>query len=161
MSSPAVVLQLYIQKKHHPKLIGTGGSVVKKLQADHAGVRVKIPGRDEDSSCVEVSGPSNDVVRACKGSIEAILGFPASASPFSKFELTSVEKKRHGALIGKGGVVLRQLEADSGCSINIPGMDNASDVIKIEGTKGAVRFDANSRDRSIPCRRRRDSEDGC
>jgi polyribonucleotide nucleotidyltransferase len=50
----------------------------------------------------------------------------------------SIPKEHHRVLIGKEGVNLRQLEADTDCRIIIPGRDNASDVVKVIGPREGI-----------------------
>lgn len=119
------------QKVKHVAMLLLHGCV--RLTSDFK-VRVQIPDRTSSSSVVMVTGAKADTER-CKEEIQKILKFKVSSEPLGVYEIR-VEPRKHGAIIGKGGSTLRQIEADSGCGLTVPPVDSGDECVLIEGSKG-------------------------
>jgi len=99
--------------------------------------KIKIPGRDEATSAIEVFGTA-DAVAKTKADMEKILKFQIGTAPLVVLEL-DIPSGSFGALIGKGGSTLRDLESKSGCCrIRIPRQTDENQHVVLEGTKEGI-----------------------
>lgn len=113
-------------------MIGRGGSNVKGLQEDF-NVRVNIPRKEDNSSQITVTGSLESDILACKDEIEHQLGYDIGEEPFGQLVL-DIPKNKHGIILGSGGSTIRDLEQKTGCNINVPGRDEKTSHVTLEGT---------------------------
>lgn len=128
-------LSLYVPKKSHFNLIGKGGSTVKLLQEDFK-VKVNIPRKEDESTIVTISGQESDC-EACHKEIEHILGFSVGTSPLEVVVL-DIPKNKHGAILGSGGSTIKSLQEKTGVTITVPGKNETSSSVTLEGTSSGV-----------------------
>jgi len=125
-------LKLQIPKRRHYELIGKGGSTVKQLQQSY-NVKIDIPGRDEQSNEITITGNPDNFPKL-QSEIESILGIKISKDPLTIMYL-DIPLQHHGALIGKGGSNLHELERKFGISVNIPRKDDVNTFVVVEGAE--------------------------
>jgi len=113
-------------------LIGRGGSNVKGLQEDF-NVKINIPRKEDNSSQITVTGNLESDILACKDEIEHQLGYDIGEEAFGQLVL-EVPKNKHGIILGSGGSNIRDLEQKTGCNIIIPGRDEKTSNVTLEGT---------------------------
>jgi len=113
-------------------LIGRGGSNVKGLQEDF-NVKINIPRKEDNSSQITVTGSQESDILACKDEIEHQLGYDIGEQEFGQLIL-DIPKNKHGIILGSGGSNIRDLEQKTGCNIIIPGRDEKTSNVTLEGT---------------------------
>jgi len=113
-------------------LIGRGGSNVKGLQEDF-NVKINIPRKEDNSSQITVTGSQESDILACKDEIEHQLGYDIGEEEFGQLIL-DIPKNKHGVILGSGGSNIRDLEQKTGCNIIIPGRDEKTSNVTLEGT---------------------------
>jgi len=118
-------------------LIGRGGSNVKALQEDFD-VKINIPRKEDNSSQITISGNESDII-ACRKEIEHQLGYDIGEEEFGQMVI-DVPKNKHGLILGSGGSNIRDLEKRTGCNINIPGRDDNTSNITLEGVPDKLEF---------------------
>jgi len=125
-------LTLNIPKRRHVELVGKSGSTVKKLQADFS-VKIDIPNRDDPRNEITISGKPEDLDRI-HNEIDSILGIKTSTEPLGSLRL-DIPPENHGALIGRGGTNLRDLEKKFRVSIKVPRRDDSEKYVVVEGAE--------------------------
>jgi len=135
MSKKQVTKTFYVPKRSHFNLIGRGGSNVKGLQEDFS-VKINIPRKEDNSSQITVTGLESDVL-ACKGELEHQLGYNIGEEEFGQMVL-DIPKNKHGIILGSGGSNIRDLEQKTGCNIVIPGRDENTSHVTLEGTPSGL-----------------------
>eukprot|EP00455_Lapot_gusevi_P041912 TRINITY_DN4910_c0_g1_i6.p1 TRINITY_DN4910_c0_g1~~TRINITY_DN4910_c0_g1_i6.p1 ORF type:complete len:311 (-),score=92.16 TRINITY_DN4910_c0_g1_i6:74-1006(-) len=105
------------------------------MQEDFRGVRISVPQQQDDSREVVLRGPKDTVARAHKH-IESLLGYEVDTEPLLYARL-DLPHALHGAIIGKGGQTLRDLECEFGVDIVVPKREEQKDVT-IEGRPANV-----------------------
>jgi len=127
---------LHIPKRRHVELIGKGGAVVRSLQTEF-NVKINIPARDSNSNEITVQGKEEDIEKL-KDEIQSIIFFRPSTTPLVTTHV-DVPPESHGALIGRGGSNLRDLEDKHGVCITVPRRDSDDTKVVIEGNSGGVK----------------------
>jgi len=130
-SSTQITKTFFVPKRSHFNLIGRGGSNVKGLQEDF-NVKVNIPRKEDNSSQITVTGQESDIL-ACKEELEHQLGYSIGEQEFGQMVL-EVPKNKHGIILGSGGSNIRELEQKTGCNIIIPGREEKTSNVTLEGT---------------------------
>jgi transcription antitermination factor NusA-like protein len=92
---------VYVPKSKHSLLIGKGGSVIQRLQSEHA-VRVAIPKPEYPSRAIVIRGPVQ-AVQATQAAIGQLVGLKVGTEPLSIAQF-NIPTGVHGALIGPAGV---------------------------------------------------------
>lgn len=126
----------HIPKSRHPELIGRSGSNLRDLQTKF-NVKVTVPGRDEGSSEVIVSGTPEDVELA-REQIEKTLGIK-TGKPHAVWSL-DIAQSNFSRLIGSGGSTLRKLQDDHHVRINVPrqGAKEKESYVTAEGQEDDI-----------------------
>ena len=106
-----------------PIIIGRGGSNIKKLSAD-SGALFDL---DRATQRVSVRGTKAQVVKAV-AMLDDLVG------AFGEEEM-SVPARQLGVLIGRGGQTIKQLQSDSGATIDIR---KEEDIVRVRGPQPAV-----------------------
>ncbi|KJH49481.1 KH domain protein [Dictyocaulus viviparus] len=111
---------------------GNASEEHKKCQAVAAatGTRIELSESKDGSLTVVIKGLRNKVEDA-RARLIRDLQTQASRD-------LDIPKDHHRKLIGKEGVALRQLEADTNCRITIPSRDTPSETIKIVGPRDGI-----------------------
>jgi hypothetical protein len=126
-----ITKSFYVPKRSHFNLIGRGGSNVKGLQEDF-NVKINIPRKEDNTSQITVTGQESDIL-ACKDELEQQLGYEIGEQEFGQMVL-DVPKNKHGIILGSGGSNIRTLEQKTGCNIIIPGREEKTSNVTLEGT---------------------------
>ena len=153
-ASGAFTLNVTVPASAVGKIIGKAGSTIRDLQ-DRFSVKVNVPKVAPGSTSaveVKVSGDDKSNVSAAVSEISSLAAAsqapraPRTAerperTPFVKSSVT-VPQTAVGRIIGRGGETIRDLQASTGCRINVPSPDAADPskvVVAVSGpTKGAV-----------------------
>ena len=107
-----------------PVVIGKGGATIKRLQQE-SGAELSI---DRASSTLRISGKRAAVAKAV-AAVDAVLDALG-------FEIEiSVQPRQVGMIVGRGGSNIKQLQSDTGASINI---EKESGIVRIRGAKPAA-----------------------
>jgi len=77
------------------------------------------------------------VILACKDEIEHQLGYDIGEEAFGQLIL-DIPKNKHGIILGSGGSNIRDLEQKTGCNIIIPGRDEKTSNVTLEGTSSKL-----------------------
>lgn len=120
-----------IETKLHQALIGAGGKGVKELQGTDCIIHFPSDGTDK----VTIRGKEEAVALAKKALLKE-----AAALRLQSFSGTiQCAPEFHRFLIGKGGSNMKDVRAQTGCRIAVPGANDAKqDIITILGTKEGV-----------------------
>lgn len=129
-------LTVYVAKSQHPSLIGRFGATIKQIQTD-SGANVQLPPRDKQTDAIVLAGTEEQIELAVQA-INKALGYEISKAPLLKKEI-KIDPGRYGALIGRGGSTLRQLERDNGVAIVVPRRDSKTDLVTVSGSEAACR----------------------
>jgi polyribonucleotide nucleotidyltransferase len=108
-------------------IVGKGGSAIRQMEAD-TGASLQLPRRSKKSGRVLIRGTPEAVARAQA----AMTGALEELTPV-QFEL-SVQPRLGGIIIGKKGVTIREIVANSGANVTV-GKDGR---IQFKGRKGQV-----------------------
>lgn len=108
----------HIPRCLHGLIIGSGGERVKDIEQRNA-VSFRIPRADEEAcDVVAVTGPPL-AVEACRAELEELLSLPVGREPLQQVTL-GVPRSKCGALIGKGGAVLKAVCQECRVLIRVP-----------------------------------------
>lgn len=136
---------IYVDKRFHRTLIGTGGSALNKIVLESGATEdraslarlVHFPAQGENSDEIKVTGPAA-VVKKIVAAINAIVAGLASQVSTT----IQVAPEKHRKLIGAQGIIRRDLETKHGVTIDIPrqrpGTPQTNADIKITGPPAAV-----------------------
>jgi len=135
--SQRVSIEVIIEQKHHRTIMGSQGSKVKQIQADH-NVDIKFPERQDDPNFVseenEEGIKASDIIRVsgrpenCEGAKEALLNqVPIILEVDIPFQM-------HRHVVGQHGKGVRELMKVHDVHITVPASDLLSDTIKILGS---------------------------
>lgn len=127
---------LQVPKAAHFELVGPGGSVIKRIQGAH-GVRITVPGKQDPSCGIIVSGPPAGI-EAAEREMEAIVGFPLGTDPLVTLAL-DIPSSEHPKLIGSQGSQLRALEKESGTNIDVPRRGAEGAAVLVQGPDASVK----------------------
>lgn len=155
-----VIRTIDVDKKHHKALIGTGGKSICTFLPAHTNVMaganirnivvdaggsddrrdlartVRFPRQDSDDNTIRVEG-HKAVVDKIVAAIEAF----ASQKDNQTTEVIEVAPEKHRILIGRGGDVRRQLEAQFSIGLEIPKLSQqgpSRSQVKISGQPANV-----------------------
>jgi transcription antitermination factor NusA-like protein len=114
--------EIHIFKEFHKLIIGKQGAFIRKIK-DETQTRIDVPNEDSDSDKVIITGRQENVLRARKMIEDKVK------------ELVKIEEDHvdiphnlHTALIGKGGIIIKQIRRECGnVLINFPAENQSSD----------------------------------
>ncbi|KAH3827192.1 hypothetical protein DPMN_129122, partial [Dreissena polymorpha] len=120
--------RLPVQKVYHPFVCGPNNSTIRQL-IEETGVKINVPPPSVMSDEIVVSGDKEGVMK-CKATIMAIF-----EEKRRKCQAVSVEvrKSQHKYVIGPRGSNLQEILASTGVSVEVPGLDSASETITLRG----------------------------
>lgn len=98
--------------------------------ADRLGVKVEICCSKDSSLHIVISGPEEKVVEAKRNIVNELVK--------EAEHQVRVPKEQHKFLIGKAGIVLKELQEKTCTSIQVPKSDLASELITITGPKDGI-----------------------
>lgn len=127
-------------------LLGNKGALLKQVQSEHI---VRIDLKREESAGGGEGGDKRDRGGKCTGEF-TVKGLPRNVKAAiaaihdatSGFEEVSVEQKMIPALVGKGGVVIRKIQEDSGAFVDINRSkddDDKGPSLRVRGTRKSVK----------------------
>ena len=130
-----------VHSSRFPDLIGSGGAVIKALQAA-TGARLNMPGDSRGANRkmnVRVSGPKASVL-AAKDAIRQILQYYHSAATHPGFahEELDVAQEMFGHLIGPKGATLNHINSNFGVAVHIPRESSANKHVVVVGQPANV-----------------------
>lgn len=144
-------VELQVEQRWVGWLLGSGGKTIKQMEAT-TGCRIACDQNTKDLgySLVKVTGPGS-AVQAALDSIQSSLAMAEkgghrgtddladAGAEVETFEMT-VEQKKVGWLLGKGGVVLREIETTSGCrcSLDQSTKELGYSTVKISGSSHGI-----------------------
>lgn len=119
-------------------VIGTKGATLKRIQTETR-TYIQIP-KDIGEARAIITGRKENVL-AAKDIIRGIV-YPnrdapgadrEEAAPTGPSVKLSINKQRHGLIIGKKASTLKQIQKDFNVTVTVPKQDSPSDVIEIQG----------------------------
>merc|ERR1712137_361226 len=119
-------------------VIGTKGATLKRIQTETR-TYIQIP-KDIGKARAIITGRKENVL-AAKDIIRGIV-YPnrdapgadrEEAAPTGPSVKLSINKQRHGLIIGKKASTLKQIQKDFNVTVTVPKQDSPSDVIEIQG----------------------------
>lgn len=122
---------LYIPKSRHSELIGKQGANLRDWQSKFK-VKITVPGREENSNEVIVSGKPDEVA-ATREEIEKLLKLNTK-EPGTSWKL-DIAQSSYSRLIGAGGSTLRNLQDLHHVRINVPRQGSKEDHVIVEGSE--------------------------
>ena len=123
-----------VNPEYHPKIIGRGGEVIKKLRENYD-VQIQLPRKDaENSEVITITGFEADA-NAAREAILKIVGQYESMIQ----EEVSIDPRVHSMIIGKRGRNIRKIMEDFKVDIRLPrdGEADPSRVV-VSGDEDAV-----------------------
>ncbi|XP_012272523.1 vigilin [Orussus abietinus] len=119
------------RKFDHSDKFGEGESM-RTCQAitKDTGALIEISASKDQSLTFLVAGKPNDVLEAKRRILQT---FQTQAS-----KQISIPKEHHGSILGKQGLKVKELEKNTGTKINIPSLQDQSDLITIVGSKEGI-----------------------
>ena len=130
MASPNQTLTLHVPKSKQALLVGKAGATIKALQ-DEFGCRIALPPAADPSREVTIRGP-HAAVAMLRARLESVIGMRVGTAPLSIGRF-SVPCASHGALVGKAGAKLHELEQRFNVEISIPRREANVDEVCAEG----------------------------
>ena len=132
---------LTVDHKYHRIIVGAGGSKLREIISNAGGDDIRnksidIPSPGSESNIITIQGPKTFVAKVTK----AINKIVEDGENSITTEI-DVAKERHGALVGPGGMIRRQLESEFNVTIMVPNKNEdgpvtvtglAEDVAKAE-----------------------------
>ncbi|PAV76977.1 hypothetical protein WR25_20889 [Diploscapter pachys] len=120
------------ERANRVKSIGNSSEEARKCQqiAQQMGTKIELSESKDGALTVVIKGPRAKVEET---KAKAVRELQTQAS-----RDVEIPKEYHGKLIGKGGELLRQLENECNCRINVPNRDNASHAIHITGPREGI-----------------------
>lgn len=127
-------LQVEVDPRHHPKIIGRKGAVISKIRADHD-VNVQFPDRhEENQSLISITGYEEDTKRAREDILSIVKELEDMVT-----EEVRIDHRVHPRIIGSKGRAVRKLMDDFAVDIRFPRNDSADpDIVTITGPEDAV-----------------------
>lgn len=133
------VEELDIPTEYHSRLIGPKGKYVNRLRDKHNCI-IRFPG-EQDSGVILIRGPSKGV-NAVKREFLELVEYEKQQNYFETLTLPSTVVPR---IVGKGGLVINSIKADTGAQIDIgnapAGSEGGADTeveVKVIGEKKKV-----------------------
>ena len=154
MPNPQVTLTCYIPTTSVGAVIGRRGSTILQIQrhAQQVGgtgpVRVSIVGHDDDDvpytySELDWSSPHWTPVVIRAGPCAALAAAQRLLETVGELDDVVLDfplsRTKHASLIGKRGLVLANLSADTSVRIMVPAKEVRHDIVQLEGELGNVR----------------------
>jgi transcription antitermination factor NusA-like protein len=115
----------------HRFIIGKKGVNVRKITAELPKVHIEFTDGEDK---IRVEGPPSEVAKA-KAELEEITKDLLAKMAFAEID---VDQKYHRHIIGRAGANVTRIKNDTGVQIRIPGDQEPSNIIRIEGSPEGV-----------------------
>ena len=127
-------LEVEVDPKYHPKIIGRRGMVITKIRTDHD-VNIQFPDRgSEHSNIITVTG-YEDQANAAKEDILKIVGDLEDMIS----EEVKIDHRIHSRLIGSRGRAIRKIMDDFKVDIKFPNRESGNpDIVTVTGAEDDV-----------------------
>lgn len=117
-----------VNREYHRTIVGSGGNKLREIISTAGGDEIKnksinIPNASSDSDVITIQGPKSFVKKVMKAISKIVEDGENSTT-----KKLDVAKERHGALVGPGGMVRRQLETEFNVIIQVPNKDQEGPV---------------------------------
>jgi len=127
---------LEVPLKYHQRLIGPGGARIREISARH-GVQINVPRSEAATASINIVGYEASC-NTCKEEIEQLIQDLESMVT----QEISVDVRFHPRLIGSRGRNLRNIEAEFGVEIKMPGrQDPNPDMVMVSGKNEDAVYD--------------------
>lgn len=127
-------LQVEVDPRHHPKIIGRKGAVISKIRADFD-VNVQFPDRNEENqSLITITGYEEDAENARKKILSIVQELEDMVT-----EEVMIDHRVHPRIIGSKGRAVRRIMDDYNVDIRFPRSDATDpDLVTITGPEDNV-----------------------
>ncbi|KYK55038.1 RNA binding effector protein [Drechmeria coniospora] len=131
-----VTQSIDVDKKHHKALIGSGGSTLREIVVGAGGSddrrslarTIQFPKQDADGNTVKIEGRTDVVQKIVKRIQEIVTERESQVT-----ETIEVPVDNHRSLIGRGGDVKRQIEAQFSVTVDVPRQGEGKTGVKVTG----------------------------
>jgi len=129
-------LDVTVDPKYHPKIIGRGGAVIKKLRTDHQDVNIQMPNREaEDQETITITGYEASA-NSAKAAILKIVSDLESQTTIS----LEIDARVHNRIIGGRGAAIRKIMEEFKVDVRFPRSgDENKNLVEITGDEDACR----------------------
>merc|ERR1719431_1910081 len=104
-----------VNPEYHPKIIGRGGEVIKKLREDFD-VQIQLPKKEApNSEVITITGFEADANKAKEAILKIVGQFESMVQ-----EEVSIDPRVHSMIIGKRGRIIRKIMEDFKVDIRLP-----------------------------------------
>ncbi|CAB3411378.1 unnamed protein product [Caenorhabditis bovis] len=124
--------EIDIPKDHHRRLIGKEGAILRQLEQE-TNCRIQMPGRDDSSSVIKITGPREGIQRA----VAHIMSVSERESKLATEHIVC-KKQLIPFVRGPFNENYERLTNETGVKINIPPPSVQSEVITVTGEKEGV-----------------------
>ncbi|XP_074655321.1 vigilin-like [Tubulanus polymorphus] len=127
-------LEIHVDPKHHPKIIGRKGAVISKIRMDHD-VNIQFPERkEENEDLITIVGYEKNASAAKADILEIVRELESKTS--IEVEL---DRRVHSRIIGGRGRAIKKVMEDYKVDIRFPrGTDTNPDLVTITGSEDNV-----------------------
>lgn len=127
-------LEVEVEPKFHPKIIGRRGMVITKIREDHD-VNIQFPDRGSDRANIITVTGYEDQANAAKVDILKIVGDLENMIS----EEVTIDHRIHSRLIGSRGRAIRKIMDDFKVDIKFPNRDSGNpDIVTVTGAEDDV-----------------------
>lgn len=121
------------ERKHSASLAASSQEIRRQCiaVANMTKTNISYSQNKDDSLQVIIKGPNDAACTQAKAKIRQVLQSQESLD-------INIEKKYHRYILGRQGNSLRELEANTGTKVRIPGPSDASSIISISGPKEGI-----------------------
>ena len=125
---------IFLNRRFHRQLIGTGGENVRKLRDEFPNVQISIPGGDEKSDKITLRGPTKELASA----VTKVTQIARDLEERGYRLEVPILKQYHRNIIGKAGSQINKIRDETNCQIELPKENSDSEIIAIIGRKADV-----------------------
>jgi len=124
-------LEIHVDPKHHPKIIGRKGAVISKIRADHD-VNIQFPERNDDNEdVITITGYE----KQANDAKAEILGIVEKLDSMTTLEV-ELDRRIHSRLIGGRGRAIKLIMSNHDVEIRFPrATDPNPDLVTISGAE--------------------------
>ncbi|KAK9882657.1 hypothetical protein WA026_022524 [Henosepilachna vigintioctopunctata] len=123
-----------IPQRHYKSIIGFKGENIKDIRDKFNQVQINFPGPGDKNDIVKVRGLKEDVDKCCRYLEKHVKELNESSYQIE----VPIYKQFHKFIIGKGGVNIKKIRAETQTKIDLPLEVDRSDSITITGKKENV-----------------------
>lgn len=126
--------EISVPAEMHSNIIGARGEELKKLLAGRNSVNLNFPDRSANSDVVLIRGQKEEVEAVIAAIKDLVKGIEAK----NYSENVHVFRKFHSEIIGKGGENIKKIRTATNTRINVPKLEDESDILTLTGLKEDV-----------------------